>query len=102
MSYDPSEIPTLSLVIPASNEFESLETLLLELAAAIAAAGVTAEIVLVDDASTDGSAPWLAARSRRDPALCPVLLAERCWQSAALAAGIARARGEIVVTMDAD
>ena len=102
MHHPSSDSPGVSVVIPAYNEFESLEPLLVELAAAIAAAGVTAEVVLVDDASTDGSGAWLTARSHRDSTLRPVLLAERCGQSAALAAGIARARGDIVVTMDAD
>lgn len=92
----------LSIVIPAFNEIENLEPLLGELHAAIAVTGLSAEIVLVDDASTDGSGDWLRERSRGDAGLRPVLLAERCGQSAALAAGLAHARGAVIVTMDAD
>jgi len=94
--------PELSIVVPAYNEIESLPTLLAELRAAIAATGKSAEFVIVDDGSSDGSADWLLEESRRDPRLHPVLLAARCGQSAALAAGLAHARGDIVVTLDAD
>lgn len=92
----------LSIVIPAYNEIESFPTLLAELREAIAASRKSAEILIVDDGSTDGSGAWLLEQARRDPALRPVLLAERCGQSAALAAGLAHARGDIVVTLDAD
>jgi dolichol-phosphate mannosyltransferase len=94
--------PEISIVIPAFDEIENLGVLLAELHAAIAAAGRSAEIVIVDDGSTDGSAAWLMERSRRDAALRPVLLAERCGQSAALAAGLAHASAPVIVTMDAD
>jgi len=94
--------PRLSIVIPAYNEVENLEPLLGELHAAIDATGLSAEIVLVDDASTDGSGAWLSERARGDACLRPVRLAERCGQSAALAAGLAHARGAVIVTMDAD
>ena len=95
-------LPELSLVIPAYNEIENLDPLLAELRGAIGAVGRSAEIVLVDDASTDGSGAWMIEQSRRDASVRPVLLAERCGQSAALAAGLAHARGAVIVTMDAD
>jgi len=98
----PADLPELSIVIPSYNEIENLEPLLAELRAAIAATGRTAEIVLVDDASTDGGDAWITGQARRDPAVRAVLLAERCGQSAALAAGLAHARGAVIVTMDAD
>ncbi len=98
----PSVAPELSIVVPAYNEIENLEPLLAELRAAITTTGRTAEIVLVDDASTDGGDAWIADRARRDPTVRAILLAERCGQSAALAAGLAHARGAVIVTMDAD
>ena len=94
--------PDLSIVIPAYNEIENLPALLAELRAALATTGRRAEILMVDDGSTDGSGVWLLDESRRDASLRPILLAERCGQSAALAAGLAHARGEIVVTLEAD
>ena len=98
----PDAAPDLSIVIPVYDEIENLDPLLAELQAAIAATGRTAEIVLVDDASTDGGGAWMLERARAEPRLQPVLLAERGGQSAALAAGLAHARGAVIVTMDAD
>jgi len=95
-------LPDLSAVVPAYNEIESLPPLLQELRAALDATRHTYEIVLVDDGSSDGSPDWLLAESRRDPRLTPVLLERNVGQSGALAAGISRARGAIVVTLDAD
>ena len=94
--------PSLSVVIPVFNEIENLDPLLAELRAALAETGRSHEILLVDDASTDGSGEWMREGARREPGLRPLLLAERCGQSAALAAGLAHARGAVIVTMDAD
>ena len=93
--------PELSIVIPAHNERDNLAPLLAELRAALESIGRTWEIILVDDASTDGSKEQLAAAGA-DARLRPVYLTERIGQSGALAAGLARARGSIVVTLDAD
>jgi len=92
----------LSVVIPAYNEIENIDPLLAELRAALADTGRTYEIVLVDDASDDGTGDRLAAEARVDPCVRPVLLAHRVGQSAALAAGFSRAAGEVIVTLDAD
>jgi dolichol-phosphate mannosyltransferase len=92
----------LSVVIPAYNEAENLPPLLAELHVALAATGRGWEIVLVDDGSTDGTADWLRGEAARDPRLRPVLLERNSGQSAALAAGIGRARGAVIVTLDAD
>jgi glycosyltransferase involved in cell wall biosynthesis len=98
----PHSRPALSLVVPAYDEVENLPVLLAELRAAVATTGLSHECVMVDDGSTDGSGEWLIAEARRDPALVVVRLARNAGQSAALAVGLARARGDIVVTMDAD
>ena len=94
--------PQLSAVVPAYNEVESLPPLLAELRAALEATARTWELVLVDDGSTDGSGEWLEAEAARDPRLVVVRFAKNAGQSAALAAGLARARGAVVVTLDAD
>ena len=92
----------LSIVIPAHNERENVAPLLAELRAAVAATGRRYEIVLVDDGSDDGTGDCITSEARRDPHMRAVLLAERVGQSGALAAGIARARGAMIVTLDAD
>jgi len=92
----------LSVVIPAYNELDNLEPLLAELRAALAGVPGEHEIVLVDDGSQDGTAERIAAEARRDPRVRAVLLEQNAGQSAALAAGLARARGRVIVTLDAD
>lgn len=94
--------PELSVVIPAYNEAENLPTLVAELRAALRATERSYEILLVDDGSTDGTAEWLRAEANRDPAVIPIVLVRNAGQSAALAVGLGRARGSIVITMDAD
>ena len=92
----------LSVVVPAYNERENLAPLLSELIAALEATGHSFEIVMVDDGSTDGSAEWLRDAALRDARLRVLVLAGNVGQSAALAAGLARVRGSIVITLDAD
>jgi glycosyltransferase involved in cell wall biosynthesis len=99
---DPPREPEISAVIPAYNEAESLPVLLAELRPALEASGRSWEIVLVDDGSTDGTAELIQAVAASEPELRPVLLAANRGQSAALAAGLARARGRVIVTLDAD
>ena len=92
----------LSAVVPIYNEIESLPPLLVELQAALQATGLQWEIVLVDDASSDGSRELVKAESQRDHRIRAVVLPTRSGQSAALAAGLVRARGKIIVTLDGD
>jgi dolichol-phosphate mannosyltransferase len=92
----------LSVVIPARDEIENLAALLAELNTALDRIGGSSEIVIVDDASADGSGEWLLQAAQRDPRLRPVRLAAPSGQSSALAAGFAGARGRTIATMDAD
>ena len=94
--------PHLSIVVPAYNEAESLPSLFTELRAALAQVDQRWELVVVDDGSTDGTAALLDAEAALDPRIVPVVLVANAGQSAALAAGLSRVRGEIVVTLDAD
>ena len=102
MSDTLSEPVEISVVVPAYNEAESLPEFLAELRAALDATGRRAEILLVDDGSDDETPALLARERARDPRLRPLRLDPRSGQSAALAAGLARARGAVIVTLDAD
>jgi glycosyltransferase involved in cell wall biosynthesis len=102
MNSVPPASPELSIVIPAYNEVENLAPLLAELRAALAIVARSYEIVLVDDGSRDGTAEAMLVESRRDGRVRTVRLAENAGQSAALAAGLSRARGAVIVTLDAD
>jgi glycosyltransferase involved in cell wall biosynthesis len=92
----------LSLVIPVFNEVASLAPLLGELDVAIAELGVVAEVVFVDDGSTDGSFAEMErlAAARDDVRI--VKLRRNFGKSAALAHGFAVVRGDVVVTLDGD
>src|SRR5262245_61655431 len=86
--------------MPVYNEQDSLPVLLDEIKRAITF--IPHEIVAVDDGSTDQSAETLARLATQYPSLRVVSLERRSGQSAAVAAGFDHARGEIVVTIDAD
>jgi glycosyltransferase involved in cell wall biosynthesis len=90
----------VSVILPVYNERENLSPLLQEITEALA--GVSHEILAVDDASTDGSAETLGALAVKRPTLKPLRLRTHSGQSAACAAGFGAARGDIIVTMDAD
>ena len=94
--------PQLSAVVPAYNEVESLPALVAELSAALEATGRTWEMLLVDDGSRDGTGEAMEAQAAREPRIRVLRLERNAGQSAALAAGLVRARGEVVITLDAD
>jgi glycosyltransferase involved in cell wall biosynthesis len=98
----PGDAPALSLVIPVYNERDNLAPLVAEIAASLRGAGYRYEVLMVDDGSTDGSAEALAALGREHPELRIVRLARNAGQTAAMDAGFRRARGGVVVTLDAD
>ncbi len=98
----PRVAPEISVVVPAYNERENIVPLFDELREALARTGRSHEIVLVDDGSRDGTAEWLVREAARDPKVVCVLLAGNHGQSAAIAAGLRRARGAVIVTLDAD
>ena len=92
----------VSAVLPVFNEVESLPGLVDELDLVLRATGRSYEVILVDDGSADGSGAWIEERARRDPLVRGILLERNVGQSAALAAGFHHARGDIIVTLDAD
>ena len=94
--------PVISIVIPLYNEEESIPHLYDGLVAAIANYGKPAEVIIVDDGSRDRSFELLREVALRDPRFTIVRLRRNSGQTAAFAAGFDRARGDVVITMDAD
>jgi glycosyltransferase involved in cell wall biosynthesis len=92
----------LSAVIPAYNEVECVPILVEELRAALDSTRRTWELVLVNDGSTDGTSLVMDQAAQNDPRIRVFHLEKNAGQSAALAAGLERAHGEIIVTLDAD
>ena len=93
----------LSVVVPVYNERENLPLLHQALQQALASCRRRWEIILVDDGSSDGSAEVLEQLAADDPAHVRVVFLRRNFgQTAAIAAGIDHAQGEVVVLMDAD
>jgi len=95
-------MPQLSLVIPLYNEREVFPELMLRLEAAIAGLGLSAEVILIDDGSLDGTAE-LIEQACRTRAWCRGVLRSRNFgHQIAVTAGMRHARGEAVAIMDGD
>jgi glycosyltransferase involved in cell wall biosynthesis len=92
----------LSIVVPVFDEEKNLEPLQAEIARACASLGRTAEIIYVDDGSRDGSPALLRRLQKEDPRVRVIRLRKNFGQTAALSAGFDRARGEVIITLDAD
>ncbi|HEX9818975.1 MAG TPA: glycosyltransferase family 2 protein [Methylomirabilota bacterium] len=92
----------ISVVIPVYNEADNLVALHEELRAVLRRIGGSAEVIVVDDGSTDATATVLERLCDQDPSLTVVRLSRNFGQTAALAAGLAHARGEVIVTLDGD
>jgi glycosyltransferase involved in cell wall biosynthesis len=94
--------PVLSVVVPVYDEEETLQAFYDRLRAAIDALGEPAEIVFVNDGSSDRTAEVLAGLQAGDDRIVVVDLSRNFGHQAALTAGIDVARGDAVLTMDAD
>ena len=92
----------VSVVAPVYNEVDNLEPFVDELLAVLRPLGRSFEIVLIDDGSRDGSAERIAALARREPEVRGIHFRANRGQTAAFDAGFKHARGEVVVTIDAD
>ena len=92
----------ISVVVPCHNESANLRPLVAAIRAAVEPLGQDYEIIVTDDCSDDGSWDALRELASSFPRLRAQRLAERGGQSVALWAGICAARGQIIVTLDAD
>jgi glycosyltransferase involved in cell wall biosynthesis len=88
--------PELSVVLPCLNEARTITSCIREAMTVMAQSGISGEVVVADNGSTDGSAAAAAAQGAR-----VVIVATRGYGSA-LRAGVAAARGRYIVMGDAD
>jgi len=92
----------ISVVVPLLNEERSLEALYREIADALEPLGHDYEVVFVDDGSTDASLAVLSRLHDETTNVVVIHLRRNFGKAAALQAGFVEARGDLVVTIDAD
>lgn len=94
--------PDISVIVPLYNEAESLPELESWIARVMKDNGFTYEIIFVNDGSTDGSWEVIERLAAANPSVKGVSFRRNYGKSPALNTGFARARGRVVITMDAD
>jgi undecaprenyl-phosphate 4-deoxy-4-formamido-L-arabinose transferase len=94
--------PDVSIVVTLYNEADSLEELYRRTLAALESGPRTFELIFVDDGSTDGTFAALERLHGGDPRVRAVRFKRNFGQHPAMHAGLSRARGDVVVTMDGD
>ena len=99
---NPKTTPELSLFLPVLDEEENLQPMHAKIAAALDALGKTAEVIYVDDGSTDKSLSILREIAAADDRVRVISLRRNYGQTAAMSAGIDAAKGDILIPMDAD
>jgi dolichol-phosphate mannosyltransferase len=92
----------ISLVIPLLNEEGNINELITRLKAAMEALGKTWEIILVDDGSTDHTFARIRQFAAEDSRIVGLSLSRNYGQQIALIAGLNEAKGNLVITLDAD
>ena len=95
-------LPAVSLVVPVFNEEGTLEEVYRRASTALEGLGKPFEVIVVDDGSHDGTWAVVERLAAEDPRLRAVRFKKNFGQHPAMHAGLVRARGDIVVTMDAD
>jgi hypothetical protein len=94
--------PDLSVVVPVYDNAETLAELATRVAAVAAGAGLAHELILVDDASRDGSAAVAARLASERAEVGVIVLAKNVGQHRAVMEGLSYTQGRWVVVMDAD
>lgn len=93
---------TVSLVVPAYNEEESIQEFLSRILPIMENTGYDYEIVFVDDGSSDRTASIIDGLSRHYPCIRLIKLSRNFGKEAALTAGLTYASGDAVIPMDCD
>src|SRR5215211_9159754 len=94
--------PELSLFLPVLDEEENLRPMHAKIADALDELGKSAEVIYVDDGSTDRSLEILREIAAGDDRVRVISLRRNYGQTAAMSAGIDMAKGDILIPMDAD
>jgi glycosyltransferase involved in cell wall biosynthesis len=92
----------LSVVVPIFNEEENIIPLYRQLKNVLEGLRARYEAIYVDDGSRDGSSEVLQRLARHDKGIKVIQFRKNFGQTAAIAAGVEHAQGEIIVTMDGD
>ncbi|MDF1575769.1 MAG: glycosyltransferase family 2 protein [Bacteroidales bacterium] len=92
----------VSIVVPLFNEEESIPELCAWIDRVLSENGLSYELILVDDGSTDGSWELIKSLKKSNPNLRGIRFRRNYGKSAALHTGFGAAKGEVVITMDAD
>lgn len=99
---DAKHQPDLSIVVPALNEEDNVEPLVEQVRQHVVDAGIDAELIVVDDGSTDATLSRLNAMAVKYPWVRPLHRDRAQGQSSAMCAGVHAARGRFVGFLDAD
>jgi dolichol-phosphate mannosyltransferase len=94
--------PEISVIIPVFNEEDNISLLYEKLVQALEELGRSWEAIIIDDGSSDQSYNKLADIAREDDRIKVVRFVRNFGQTAALAAGIDNAHGDVIIPMDAD
>lgn len=94
--------PSVSVVIPAYNEAATIGATLEVLCDYFRTTGLSCELIVVDDGSTDRTAETLAERTQTDIALRLIRLPRNQGKGVAVRRGVMEARGEVITFIDAD
>ncbi|MBI4666408.1 MAG: glycosyltransferase family 2 protein [Nitrospinae bacterium] len=97
-----TDSPRISLVVPIYNEEDNIEPFMAEVVSVLERLEGGFEIVAVDDGSKDGTYEKLVALHKKDRRIRVIKFRGNFGQTAAFAAGFDHARGEIIITIDAD
>lgn len=97
-----SAVPDVSLIIPIYNEVDSIHILYEKLLSVLTTINRTWELILIDDGSTDGSSQILKTLAKKDNRIVLVKFVKNFGKTPAMNAGLDKARGKIIMFMDAD
>ncbi|MGD9347401.1 MAG: glycosyltransferase family 2 protein [Candidatus Aminicenantes bacterium] len=99
---NPKEPLSLSIVVPVFNEEKNLSELFEEITNSCQGLNLSYEIIFVDDGSWDLSFPVLRGIQKENSKVKVIRLRKNFGQTAALSAGFDHAKGEVIITLDAD